>query len=153
MLSIIIPAYNERNTIPIVLKMIKSVPLDKEIIVVDDGSSDGTKEYLESLDDPIIKVVFHPKNLGKGAAVRRGVQCANALPSLFGSLDKSVGHYRRYTKEGLLDLLRRTGFLVETINYFNFLGAIGWFLNSRILRRESFSQIQVWFFDRFVLAL
>jgi glycosyltransferase involved in cell wall biosynthesis len=77
MLSIIVPVYNERATIPIILKRIKSVPLDKEIIVVDDGSSDGTKEYLESLDDPIIKVVIHPKNLGKGAAVRTGFQCAN----------------------------------------------------------------------------
>ena len=77
MISIIIPAYNERATIPIILKRIKNVPLDKEIIVVDDGSCDGTKEYLESLADPIIKVVFHPKNLGKGAAVRTGFQYAN----------------------------------------------------------------------------
>lgn len=76
MISVVVPVFNERATIPVVLKRIKAVAMDKEIIIVDDGSTDGTGEYLQSLNDPVIKVLLHPKNLGKGAALRTGFQYA-----------------------------------------------------------------------------
>jgi len=69
-LSIVIPVYNEVNTISEVLRRVRSVPGEKEILVVDDGSKDGTAEVLAGLDLPDIRVFFHPVNRGKGASLR-----------------------------------------------------------------------------------
>ncbi len=71
-LSVVIPAYNEKNTILELLRRVEAVPLslEKEIIVVDDCSTDGTQEVLAGLGRPDIKVLFHPKNMGKGSALR-----------------------------------------------------------------------------------
>jgi len=73
-LSIVVPVYNEIQGIASVLQRLKEVPIhEKEIVVVDDGSTDGTREYLRGLQDPEIHVFFQPRNTGKGGAVRRGV--------------------------------------------------------------------------------
>lgn len=71
-LSVVIPAYNEKNTILELLRRVEAVPLslEKEIIVVDDFSTDGTRELLAGLGRPDIKILFHPKNMGKGSALR-----------------------------------------------------------------------------------
>lgn len=79
-LSIIIPTYNEDRTIASVLKMVKDLDLkefqlDKEIIVVDDGSTDRTPQILESQKDGII-LLRHPKNQGKGACIRKALEVA-----------------------------------------------------------------------------
>ncbi len=73
-LSVIIPVYNEKNTVLELLRRVEAVPLslDKEIIVVDDFSTDGTREVLGGLGRPDIRVLFHAKNMGKGAALRTG---------------------------------------------------------------------------------
>ena len=73
-LSVIIPVYNEKNTVLELLRRVEAVPLslDKEIIVVDDFSTDGTREVLAGLGRPDIKVLFHAKNMGKGSALRTG---------------------------------------------------------------------------------
>ena len=73
-LSVVIPVFNEAKTIEEILRRVRSVDagLDKEIIVVDDGSTDGTREILERLVSPSIKVFFHEKNTGKGAALHTG---------------------------------------------------------------------------------
>jgi glycosyltransferase involved in cell wall biosynthesis len=76
LLSIVIPAYNEENFLPEVLRRVKEAPYDKEIIVVDDASIDGTRRFLEGLEDDGIKVILHQKNAGKGAAVRSGIAIA-----------------------------------------------------------------------------
>jgi len=73
-LSVIIPAYNEINTIKEILEKVKKIKISKEIIVIDDGSTDGTREYLENLKNPYIKIIFHKKNLGKSSAVRTGIK-------------------------------------------------------------------------------
>jgi len=76
-LSIIIPAYNEKDTIEEIIRRIKGVQIqdvDEEIIVVDDGSKDGTREMLKSI--PGIRYIFHEKNLGKGGAVKTGFKNA-----------------------------------------------------------------------------
>jgi glycosyltransferase involved in cell wall biosynthesis len=77
-LSIIVPCYNENNTIELIIKSIKDSPYaDKEIIVVDDGSKDGTREKLKSgLEKSVDKVIYHGVNQGKGAALRSGIACA-----------------------------------------------------------------------------
>lgn len=73
MLSVVIPCFNEKNTLRYIIEMIKAVPLDTEIIVVDDCSTDGTRELLKNeLEMLVDKVIYHGKNMGKGAALRSG---------------------------------------------------------------------------------
>jgi len=72
-LSVVIPAYNEEKTVAEIIRRVQAVPLDKEIIVVDDGSTDRTVEILKEIaSTPGLKVIFQQRNLGKGAALRRG---------------------------------------------------------------------------------
>jgi len=76
-ISVVIPVYNEINTIKELINRVKRVALDKEIIIVDDGSDDGTREYLESIkNDTALKVLLHKRNRGKGDALKTGFQCA-----------------------------------------------------------------------------
>lgn len=76
-LSVIIPVYNEVESITEVLKRVKTTKLAQEILVVDDFSTDGTREVLKKLDGKSgVRVLLHEKNLGKGAAVRTGLQAA-----------------------------------------------------------------------------
>lgn len=74
-LSVVIPVYNENPTIAEVLRRVQEVPLRKEIIVVDDFSTDGTRETLQEYPQlPDLKIIFQPRNMGKGAALRRGFE-------------------------------------------------------------------------------
>ena len=74
-LSIIIPCYNEQDTILNILEEVgKFNDFEKEIIIIDDGSTDKTKEILKSLDDDSIKKIFSEKNYGKGRAIRTGIK-------------------------------------------------------------------------------
>ena len=77
-LSVVIPVYNERATIETLLKRVDAVGVDKEIIVVDDGSTDGTRELLAGLQTPDgpLRVLLQDRNRGKGAALRRGFRAA-----------------------------------------------------------------------------
>jgi glycosyltransferase involved in cell wall biosynthesis len=72
-LSVIIPVYDEVGTIPEVIKRVKEAPFDKEIIVVDDGSTDGTRELLQRDRDDETTVIFHESNQGKGGAIRTAI--------------------------------------------------------------------------------
>lgn len=75
LLTVIIPTYNELDTIQEILNRVQSMELADEIVVVDDGSTDGTREILERLDGTAkIKVIFHEKNIGKGGAVDSGIK-------------------------------------------------------------------------------
>ncbi|UCE39960.1 MAG: glycosyltransferase family 2 protein [Candidatus Aminicenantes bacterium] len=73
-LSIIIPVFNEKHTIDEVIHRVREIDvgMEKEIIIVDDGSKDGTQDVLKNLNSPDIKTFFHPKNQGKGAALQTG---------------------------------------------------------------------------------
>ena len=75
-LSVIVPVYNEAKTIREILEKINSVPIDKEIIVVDDGSSDGTDKILRGMEWNNLLVIHHSGNRGKGAAVSTGLSNA-----------------------------------------------------------------------------
>ena len=75
-LSVVIPVYNERKSLLEIIQRVQSVPIEKEIILVDDFSTDGTRELLRSLDPRKFKVLYHERNQGKGAALRTGFQQA-----------------------------------------------------------------------------
>jgi len=76
-LSVIIPCYNERATVATVIERVRAVQLAHEIIVVDDGSTDGTREVLAQVDPrDDLKIILHNRNQGKGAAVRTGFKAA-----------------------------------------------------------------------------
>lgn len=77
-LSVIVPVYNERATVAEIVRRMRAVevPLLVDIIVVDDGSSDGTEKILATLQDSTVRVVRHERNQGKGAAIRTGLKYA-----------------------------------------------------------------------------
>jgi len=87
-LSVLIPIYNERSTLAEIVRRVEAVPIDKEIIIVDNVSTDGTREELESwqesgragdeASDARLRVVFQTVNRGKGASVRRALSLARA---------------------------------------------------------------------------
>jgi len=81
-LSVIVPVFNEKNTILEVLKRISAVNIDKEILIIDDGSTDGTRDVLKTVDshqsavdyrNNEIKIIYHKRNMGKGWAIRTGL--------------------------------------------------------------------------------
>ncbi len=77
LLSVVIPCYNERGTITEIVGRVRSVPLNLEIIIVDDGSVDGTREILAGLEGEGVRVLLHSENRGKGAALSTGFEVAN----------------------------------------------------------------------------
>jgi glycosyltransferase involved in cell wall biosynthesis len=89
-LSILMPVYNEEARLPEALKQALDVdyPCDVEMVVVDDGSKDGTREILSRADDPRLRVVLHEHNQGKGAAIKTAV--ANATGDYLIILDADL---------------------------------------------------------------
>lgn len=79
--SIVIPAYNEEATIVSIIDKVLAAPipggLEKELIIVNDGSKDNTAHILDSLNKECVKVIHHERNMGKGAALRTGMQNAS----------------------------------------------------------------------------
>lgn len=76
LLSVVIPVYNEVATLERLITAVSQAPVQKQIIVVDDGSTDGTRELLLELQDQIDIILLHEFNRGKGAALRTGIQAA-----------------------------------------------------------------------------
>jgi glycosyltransferase involved in cell wall biosynthesis len=79
-LTIVMPVYNEHNTIEEILRRVDSTDLVDEIVIVDDGSIDGTRDVLLKIAtaNPKIKLILHDTNKGKGAAIRTGIQAASS---------------------------------------------------------------------------
>src|SRR5262249_36138857 len=80
-LSVIIPCYNEADTIEPVLERVEEVGLADEIVIVDDGSTDGTRDILREIEaqaHPHVRIVYHERNQGKGAALVTGFSHASS---------------------------------------------------------------------------
>src|SRR5580658_7113663 len=75
-LSVVMPVYNEQATLQEVVAQVLAVPLEIELLCVDDGSTDNSREILSNLQAayPQLRVLLQPRNMGKGAALRRGIQ-------------------------------------------------------------------------------
>ena len=78
-LSVIIPVYNEKNTIQRIIALVEAVPLAKEVVIVDDGSNDGSRELIRMCFEGRngFKLIFHEKNQGKGKAIETGIRAAS----------------------------------------------------------------------------
>jgi glycosyltransferase involved in cell wall biosynthesis len=75
-LSILVPIYNERATVLEIVRRVQAAPFEKEIIAVDDGSTDGTRELLPEVEKEGVIVLYHERNQGKGAAIQTALQRA-----------------------------------------------------------------------------
>jgi glycosyltransferase involved in cell wall biosynthesis len=116
-LTVIIPAYNEAETIQEILRRVQATELAGEIVVVDDGSFDGTREILEQLNGTgLIKVVFHEKNQGKGRAVVTGIEnsCGDVMLIQDADLEYDPRDYHALLEpieEGIADIVYGSRFL------------------------------------------
>ena len=88
---------------------------------------------LEHVADDVRSLVAMRRLLARGG---RLVLLVPALPALYGTMDRALGHHRRYQRGGLAELLRATGYTVTHIEYFNLAGVLGWWFAGRVLRRE-----------------
>jgi len=140
-LSVVIPVYNERKTLLDLIEHVRAVPIRKQIILVDDGSTDGTRDLLKTLDgqahdDPhnAIHVVFHEKNQGKGAALRTGFHHATGQIVIIqdADLEYDPAEYPRLLQpiiEGKADVVYGSRFLGgyshRVLYYWHYLGNKG----------------------------
>jgi glycosyltransferase involved in cell wall biosynthesis len=120
-LSVVIPVYNEKNTIHEILRRVRAVPIKKQIIVVDDCSKDGTREVLKELEerDGDLTVVYHVINQGKGAALRTGLREATGEIVIVqdADLEYDPEQYPQLIQpivEGLADVVYGSRFIGET---------------------------------------
>ena len=116
-LSVIIPVYNEKDSIEEILKRVKATGLPAEIIVVDDGSTDGTRDILPAFNGrDRVRVILHEKNQGKGAAVRTGMDAAQGDVLLIQDADleydpRDYPTLLKPIEEGMADVVYGSRFL------------------------------------------
>jgi glycosyltransferase involved in cell wall biosynthesis len=116
-LSVVIPCFNERATVVSVLTSVRAIVPEAEIIIVDDGSTDGTRDILNGLaSEPHLRVIFHEKNGGKGAAVRTGIAAAAGEIILIQDADleydpRDYPHLLQPIEEGKADVVYGSRFL------------------------------------------
>jgi glycosyltransferase involved in cell wall biosynthesis len=116
-LSVIMPVYNEKNTIAEILRRVRATGLVDEIVVVDDGSQDGTRDFLKTLEgDDLVRVIYHAHNQGKGAAVITGIRAAQGDWCIIQDADleydpREYPELMRPMEEGIADVVFGSRFL------------------------------------------
>ena len=131
--SIIVPCYNELNTIEeIILRILKYVKYDKEIIIVDDGSSDGTEDIIRNkLSTQVSKLIQNDKNYGKGYSVRKGIQAATGDIIVIQDADleyhpSDLNKLIEPIKNGIADVVYGSRFIsTEERRVFNYWHSVG----------------------------
>jgi len=116
-LSVIMPVFNEVTTLRAILERVRAVPVDKEIVVVDDGSTDGSSAVLAALDWPELRIIRENHNHGKGYAVRRGLAAATGCHVIIQDADLE------YDPRDYLPLLRAQAATGAAVVYGNRLHA------------------------------
>jgi glycosyltransferase involved in cell wall biosynthesis len=138
LLSVVIPVYNERETLHLIIEAVKAVPIRKQIIMVDDCSKDGTRDIMKSLEanppnDELntFKILFHDVNKGKGAGLRTGFASADGDVIIIqdADLEYDPGEYPRLIQpivEGKADVVYGSRFLGDhphrVLYYWHYLG-------------------------------
>jgi glycosyltransferase involved in cell wall biosynthesis len=136
-LSVVVPVYNERATLLDLVERVRAVPIRKQIVLVDDGSQDGTRDVLRGIEaEPTdalnaVKVVFHERNCGKGAALRTGFEHATGQLIIIQDADNEYdpAEYPRLLQpliEGKADVVYGSRFLGDfshrVLYYWHYLG-------------------------------
>ena len=130
-LSVIMPVFNEIQTLEIIVKQVLDTGMVHEIVMVDDGSTDGTRDLMKQWEnDDIIRVIFHDENRGKGSAVRTGFENAtgNALIIQDADLEYDPRDYADVVKpiiEGRADVVYGSRFLGKPARKMNFWHRVG----------------------------
>ena len=131
-LSVVIPVYNEKNTLLELLRQVRAVPLNKQIILVDDCSTDGTRDILKRLeaDSPDLTIQFHDRNQGKGAALRTGFALARGQIVIVQDADLEYDpaqypHLIQPIVEGKADVVYGSRFIGETHRVLYFWHSVG----------------------------
>lgn len=118
-LSVVVPVYNEKDTLAEIVRRVRAVPIPKEILLVDDGSTDGTRELLAAMDGvDDVRVILHERNQGKGAAVRTGFAKATGDIVIIqdADLEYDPDQYHRLIQpivEGVADVVYGSRFLAS----------------------------------------
>ncbi|KAA3642308.1 MAG: glycosyltransferase family 2 protein [Chloroflexi bacterium] len=116
-LTVIMPVFNELDTIREIVKRVQAVDRADEILIVDDGSTDGTREILKEIEQqPKVRVILHERNSGKGAAVRTGIQAAEGDVMLIQDADleydpRDYPGLLKPIEEGIADVVYGSRFL------------------------------------------
>jgi len=148
-LSVIIPVFNEKNTIEQIIDKVNDVPMEKEIIAVDDFSTDGTREILKGLKYDNLTTVFHDKNKGKGAAIRTGIQYVNGDVVVIQDADLEYNPHEYVKlmepiKNGTADVVYGSRFsgLTEKMTFAHWLGNKVLTLATNILYRTKLTDME-----------
>lgn len=116
-LSVIIPAYNEINTIEQIVQRVQAIEVASEIVIVDDGSVDGTRDLLKKMDGQGgVRVILHERNQGKGAAVTTGMRLATGEVMIIQDADleydpRDIPALLKPIEEGIADVVYGSRFL------------------------------------------
>jgi SAM-dependent methyltransferase len=105
---------------------------------------------LEHIEDDAVALAAMAAILSPGGVI---VLLVPAFAALFGPIDRNLGHYRRYRRDEIARLARAAGLEIAKLHYMNVAGFVGWWVNARLLKRESQSDRQIAIFDRWMVPV